>query len=278
MHSSKRKTSWSSVLFFLVDRSKADCVADLLEEFHERDDRDGRLRAIKWLCKQLVSSSAYLIPKPHLKFTAWLKESCTRFKESCTRLVEPSNLVPIQANRLAFASRIPLTIRSPVAILGLAILLTVPFLYSYVTYKRQLRSNAYKELLALNERVDSRLPVVVLEPTSLMRGGGNSTTRVEVEDSTQVIHFQLELPKEHFGGSYGVDLKAVDAGRLVTLMGLNTRDGKHLSIVLPRSLIPNGDYLLTLLDAQGNSLQEYNFRLKSKQNGSSDRTLIRTEQ
>lgn len=241
-----RRLRWICLLFFIFDESRGYCVGDLLEEYEEISKRDGKVKAIKWLCKQVISSSSYLIRKHPLSALTW-------FRNSLARVV---SLTDVKGLRIVLISS------------ALCLLLFISLFYFYSTRKNSLRAKLdYREIVSEPDLTDPNIQTAVLVP-GLVRSA-EPTNRIEVPPSTAILRVHLHVLGGEVGKSYQVRLTNIDAGEVFTVKGLKCSDNKIISINLPARVIPSGDYMLTVSNAEDGSIydrQNYYFRVLQKSN------------
>jgi hypothetical protein len=240
---------WISSLFSVFDQSKGNCIGDLLEEYEEIIETNGRLRATKWLSAQVTGSISYLTRGRSLNISG-VSRTWSR------------GLEWLRSLRVVFAPTRP----SRVWNYGLAmsLLLALSLLIFYFYFGRPKRSNLVAELVSLNNFVDPRNPTFVLKPTMLVRGPDHDLTRIEIDYTSAIVQLQIELPQHQTALAYKVRLRRVDVGELFTIEGLKRLDNNAVSLVVPTRVFEEGDYLLTVLEDDV-PLQDYVFRVMRKQ-------------
>lgn len=254
-----RKLRWICLLFFIFDKSKGYCVGDLLEEYDELCKRAGKVKAIKWLCKQVVSSSSYLISNPLLRASTWCKNSWAK-------VITPIKSFGITSAKIASRFRAPFFIRIYTSAFLLLLLLSLAFYIFQLAPKTPRLEAQYQELIPKPDLIDPKMPTVALKQRPLLRSSvEDSITRIEESLSTSYVRFQLEIYEGEIGKSYRVTLTSMRGGEMLTVPGLKIVD-KNISIILPMQLIPEGDYILTVSQDEEGPIQDYFIRVKRKGN------------
>ena len=226
MGSSKRlRKRWVKVFDLLIDNSRGYCLGDLIEEYEERCKRQGKLKSIAWLCREMVRSRSYLISYSHLR--AWLTGLWSKFA------------VAMRSFRMK-------ALRPQIAMAYLAFsVLFAAFVFSNQTQ--------------LQQRTNSQ--TVTLVSMSMDRSAGGSIPRIAIDPTVSVMRFELILPFEEAELLYEVTLSNLDR-ELLVVKGIRPVDNK-LSISIPASFIRTGDYVLNASPGSNSRVYSYFFRVTS---------------
>lgn len=231
MGSSKRlrKQRWVKVFDLLIDNSRGYCLGDLIEEYEERCKRQGKLKSIVWLCREMARSRSYLISYSHLR--AWLTGLWSRIA------------VAIRSFRMKAAK---LILRPQIAM-------------PYLAFSVLFAAFVFLSQPQLQQRTNSQTAILV--PRSMARSDGGPIPRIAIDPTVSVMRFELALPFEEAELLYEVTLSNLDR-ELLVVKGIKPVNNK-LSISIPASLFQTGDYVLNASPGSNSRRYSYFFRVTS---------------